>query len=232
VAKKRRTPPPPRRVQSPQARPGERTPADRKRLLVIVGAAATGVLALGVGLALLAFGGGGDASDELQAAGCTLESFPLRFPDGDRTNTHFEQLPDGYRYPSDPPAGGPHYPTPSPFDVYTEPVEPYRLVHNLEHGAIVIWYGRDVPQADVDRIVEWYRESPNGIVIVPLPRLGEQIGLSAWNADVSATGEVTSERSYVAKCRRFDAAAFSAFKDAYAFKAPERFPPDALEPGE
>jgi Protein of unknown function (DUF3105) len=233
VAKKKsRTPPPPRKVQSPKHRPHERTPADRKRLIVLLGVAAAGFVGLGGALLLLAFGGSSDARGALEAAGCTLETVPVRFPDGDRSNTHFDVLPEGWEYPSDPPGGGPHFPTPAPFDVYTEPVEPYRLVHNLEHGAVVIWYGRDVPQAEVDRIVEWYRESPNGIVIASLPRLGNTIGLSAWNADVSATGEVSNDRSFVAKCRRFDAEAFSAFKDAYAFKAPERFPSDALEPGE
>lgn len=207
-------------------------PADRKRLFVLLGVAAAVLIALAGALALLAFGGSSDAGPALREAGCTLESFPVRYPDGDRTNNHFQELPEGYRYPSDPPAGGPHFPTPAPFDVYSEPVEPYRLVHNLEHGGVVIWYGDDVPQAEVDRMVEWYRESPNGLVIVPLPRLGDQIGLTAWTADVSATGEVSNERSYVGKCTRFDEEAFSAFKDAYAFRAPERFPEDALEPGE
>jgi hypothetical protein len=94
-----------------------------------------------------------------------------------------------------------------------------------------VQYGREVPESEVERIVDWYRDDPNGIVIAPLPALGDRIALAAWNADVSTTGEVRSERSLVAKCPRFDEGAFDAFVNAYAFKGPERFEPEQLAPG-
>jgi hypothetical protein len=93
----------------------------------------------------------------------------------------------------------------------------------------VIQYGEDVPQSTVDQIVDWYRDDPNGIVIAPLPELDDQIALAAWvtsDADPEAPGE-----GVVAKCPRFDEAAFDAFLDTYAFKGPERFPRGDLQPG-
>ncbi len=105
------------------------------------------------------------------------------------------------------------------------------MVHNLEHGGVVIQYGRRVPEATVRQLVEWYRDDPNGIVIAPLPALGSTIALAAWNADLSTTGELRSERGILAKCTRFDEAAFDAFMDDYAFRGPERFPEQQLAPG-
>jgi hypothetical protein len=204
---------------------------DRRRWAVPAALAAAGVVALAAVLGFFAFGGGesSDAPETLRAAGCTLEIVPVRYPSDGRR--HVETLPRGYRYPSFPAAAGPHHPVPAPFDVYDEPVEQLRLVHNLEHGGVVIRYGRRVPERTVNALVEWYRDDPNGLVIAPLPALGTTIALSAWNADFSTTGELRSERGVLAKCSQFDEAAFDAFKDEYAFKGPERFPEEQLAPG-
>jgi hypothetical protein len=236
VAKKTRTPPPPRRtatrrhVQAPRTRTGGGA-GHRRRLVVPIAVAAAGLVVLAVVLGLFALGGGESesAAERLRAAGGTLEIVPVRYPaDGQR---HVEALPRAYRYPSFPATAGPHHPVPAPFDVYDEPVDQLRLVHNLEHGGVVIRYGRRVPQSTVDRLVEWYRDDPNGIVIAPLPGLGSTIALTAWNADVSSTGDIRAERGILARLQRFDEAAFDAFMDEYAFKGPERFPKDQLAPG-
>jgi hypothetical protein len=238
VAKKSRTPPPPRRpdgrrpVQAPRTRARGGT-KDRQRLLIPVTLAAAGVLALAAVLALFAFGGDDSpaAPEALRAAGCTLQIVPVREPGGDAQRRHVETLPKGFNYPSFPPTAGPHHPIPAPFDAYDEPVEQLRLVHNLEHGGITVQYGRGVSEQTVNELVEWYRDDPNGIVIAPLPRLGSTIALAAWNADLSSTGELRSERGVLAKCPRFDEAAFDAFMDDYAFKGPERVPREQLAPG-
>jgi hypothetical protein len=196
-----------------------------------MGVAASGFVGLGVVALLFAFsggGGGGDARGALEAAGCTLQDVQA-----EEAGNHVTTAPKRSEYNTWPPTNGPHDPTPAPFDVYTDPVEQYRLVHNLEHGAAVIQYGRGIPEAQVGQLVDWYREDPNGIVIAPLPELGNQIALAAWTADVNAAGQVEegSGRGHLAKCPRFDEGAFDAFLDAYRFKGPERFPPEALQPG-
>lgn len=96
----------------------------------------------------------------------------------------------------------------------------------------MIQYGKDVPQATVDQIVDWYRKAPDGIVIAPLPALGKLIALAAWNAELSGGGDKKSERGILGEVPKFDEKAFDAFMDAYAFKGPERFAKDQLEPGE
>ena len=151
----------------------------------------------------------------------------------EESGNHVTTPPKRSAYNTWPPTSGPHDPTPAPYDVYTDPVEEYRLVHNLEHGAIVIQYGRRIPANQVEQMVGWYRGDPNGIVIAPFPELGNRIALAAWTADVDASGQIKqgSGRGHLAKCPRFDEGAFDAFVDAYRFKGPERFPPEAMQPG-
>ena len=43
-------------------------------------------------------------------------------------------------YNSDPPTSGPHYAEPAQAGFYDEALPDEQLVHNLEHGYIVIWY--------------------------------------------------------------------------------------------
>ncbi len=55
------------------------------------------------------------------------------------------------------------------------------------------------------------------MLLAPLPSLGNRIALTAW--------------THLATCARFDQSAYTAFRDAYRAKGPERFPLSALEPG-
>ncbi|MGH3104950.1 MAG: DUF3105 domain-containing protein [Gaiellaceae bacterium] len=226
MAKKSRTPPPPRRVQAPRTRIGREGRDDRRRWLILVAVAASGFLGLGAVAALYQFGGGSGGAAALREAGCTIQTFPSQ------GRAHVETLSKGFKYNSFPPTSGQHNPVPAPFDVYEEPVEQMRLVHNLEHGAVVIQYGEDVPPATVTQIVEWYRDDPNGIVIAPLPALKSTIALAAWNAAPDRPGtEADPGTGILARCPTFDEDAFDAFVDTYGFKGPERFPKELLTPG-
>ena len=46
-------------------------------------------------------------------------------------------------YASNPPTSGPHSGTPMPFRVLDNPAPKENLVHNMEHGGVVIWYNTD-----------------------------------------------------------------------------------------
>ncbi len=45
-----------------------------------------------------------------------------------------------FRYPTMPPAGGPHWEIPARCGIYAEPIPYEALVHTTEHGAIVMYY--------------------------------------------------------------------------------------------
>jgi hypothetical protein len=223
LPKKSRTPPPPR-VQAPKTRRAP-APPGRNRTIVLGVVVALVVAAVAAALVLFVFGGG-SADAALEEAGCTVERAPAQ------GREHVEELEEGFEYNTSPPTTGPHHPQWAIWDVYTEPVEQFRLVHNLEHGGVIIQYGSDVPQATVDEIVTWYREDPNGIIVAPFPELGSQISLGAWVTPDPVPGEeAPTGEGVLAKCSSFDEEAFDSFVDEYGFRGPERFPRDQLEPG-
>jgi hypothetical protein len=155
--------------------------------------------------------GGGSTPAALEEAGCTVTEHP------GQPAQHVTALEEGFEYNSDPPSSGPHSNTAAVFDVYEDPVDPLLTVHSMEHGAVIIQYGDDVPETEIESIVTWYRDDPNGIIVAPLPRMNDQIALTAWNAE----GPQDSGEGIVAKCSGFDEEAFDAFVETYGFKGPE-----------
>lgn len=219
--KKARVPAPPKRVQAPRVRSttAPRDPRRTRTILLGVGAALVAAAAL-VGVVLAAGGGGGP---DVGASGtCTRDTFP---PQG---RQHVQELSRGFEYNSTPATSGPHFGTPAVWNLYDRPVEQFRLVHNLEHGGVVVQYGSAVPEATVQRLTDWYAQDPRGLIVAPLPgaleeqspELESRIVATAW--------------THLLSCPGFDEGALDDFVDDYrgpGGDAPEEFPLDALQPG-
>jgi hypothetical protein len=181
----------------------------------------------------LAFGGGSaDASVEstMEAAGCTFESAPAKaFSEG---QVH---VPEGTKvtWPTFPPAGGPHYDTTGVWGFYTEPVDPRLIVHNLEHGGVILWWGPDTPQQTVEELRAFYESDPVSMFGTELEGLGRKVATTAWTGDQARYG---SEADYygegkAAVCPDFDRGAFEKFRDAYRGKGPEPVEMSVNQPG-
>jgi hypothetical protein len=81
------------------------------------------------------------------AAGCNdVETF------AEQGRDHIDVGAEHDPYNSAPPTSGPHYATPADPGFYPNPLEPEQLVHNLEHGQVVIWYDPEAPDSAVDGI--------------------------------------------------------------------------------
>ena len=192
---------------------------------MLVAGGALGVVLIAAIAAFVVATASASASEALRDAGCTLQTVPAQ------GRNHITEPDENFEYNTDPPTSGPHFPNPPPVSVYEEPVEQFRLIHDLEHGVVVVQYGDDVPEGTQNQLLQWWRDDPNGVVIAPYPNLGGQISLAAWNAEESTPSEEADPgRGILAKCPRFDEGAFDAFKDEYAFKGPERFEEDQLGP--
>jgi hypothetical protein len=218
---------PPRKVQAPRVRQHERRPptqeaADRKRRMIIYGVAGSGLVALAIVL-FVVFGGGGGSEKQvasaMEGAGCTYATQPAQ------EAKHVAETAKP-KWNTNPPSSGPHYGVPAPFNFYDEPVDLLRLVHNLEHGGVLILYGDEIPDATVEELRRWWTDNPDGVIVSPLPSLGDEITLGAWTGDGGAHGT-----AHLARCKAFDADAFSTFRDELRANGPEPFPLDALTPG-
>jgi hypothetical protein len=233
MAKKKQTPAPPRRVQAPKTRTSR---SDRRTRIWLYGAAASGVLALVVVLVVLfATGGGGgkDVAGLMEAAGCTYKTVDASVPKGQ--NVHVNSLTKKLPWNTFPPSNGQHYPVWAVWGFYTEPVNPRRVVHNLEHGGVVYWWGTDVPRSTVDALNDLYNDEPTGTFGTPIAGLGSKVAISAWTGDPSRYGrDGYYGEGHLGVCPRFDDAtrkAFVAFRDAYRGKGPEGVPLSADAPG-
>jgi uncharacterized protein DUF3105 len=223
--KKSRVPAPPKRtVQAPRPYHAPRDPRRTRILFLVLG----GVVLLAAGVAgigwVVGVGGGGSQAIESSQV-CELETFS---PQGRR---HVEELKEDFEYNSVPATSGPHYAqprAPAIWNVYTDPIQQENLVHNLEHGGVVVQYGSGVSQSTISQITDWYEEDARGLVVAPLlpaleeekPALERQIALTAW--------------THLMTCDAFDADAFDDFVDEYRGPdgdGPEKFPLDALQPG-
>lgn len=184
------------------------------------------IAAVAVGIAMGFRGSGGG-----QASGA--DGMCVRATFVQQGRQHVASLRSSFRYNSFPPSSGPHYPIPAVYNVYDQPVPEIRLVHNLEHGAIVVQYGDQVPQATVQKIVGWYADSPNGMVVAPLPPASEMHA----NVPADAAKKIyLTAWTHVASCTTFDEGAFTRFRDDFRNPngdAPEtpNFPLSALQPG-
>ena len=156
----------------------------------------------------------------MRAAGCTVQNVAAK------SRKHVTSLNDKVKYNTTPPSNGSHYFSPAIWDFYTSPANPIQVVHNEEHGGVILWWGSRVPSSTVSKIRDFYQSSPNGVLGTPYPALGSKVALTAWTAPAGGMGT-----GHVAVCRSFDEKAFTTFRNAYRGKGPERFPVDTLTPG-
>lgn len=205
-----------------------------------IGTAVAVVAALVVGV-LLAAGGPGVGAGRKEAlarttaiaarAGCTMRTVPA-----ERAGNHVSSLDARLAWSSYPPATGAHYHHPAELGSYAAPVEPRRAVHNLEHGAVVVWY-RDISTAQRRALDAFYDQDPNGLLVTPIeartagitypphsPSIRGRIALTAWDADLG--------RGVLMTCPQVERTAFAAFRDAFRYHGPERPARGALRPGE
>jgi hypothetical protein len=243
MAKKTRTPDPPRKVQAPKVRARQAAPSSSgggvamPSTNVLIGVGLAALVALAILLIVMFSGGGSGAADvtaadvakartAVEAAGGTLVPRPAEAAGG-----HMSDPNQRVRYATFPASNGTHNPTTSIWGDYRVSVDPRQAVHNLEHGGVVIHYGPQVPQAEIDKLRDFYNNDPNGLIVAPLPSNKDKITLSAWTVPDNLVGSTNRGRGWLARCSHFDEGAFSAFVKEHRYKGPERLDPAGLTPG-
>lgn len=116
-------------------------------------------------------------------------------------------------YNSSPPTSGPHYQVPAESTFFTDEIPSEQVVHNLEHGNIVIWYQPDAPKETLDDIGALTAQEPAATVAVPYADLESPytFALSGWGV--------------LQKCEQVSQAIVDDFRRDYQGESPERLTP-------
>lgn len=119
-------------------------------------------------------------------------------PEGNNTNAHVSGDIDYETDQGLPPTGGPHWGStacgddpenapafcgPAPWGIFNDPWDAETLVHNMEHGGLVVWYNSmdEATIADLEDLVK-DRGERKLLVMTPYPDLEEGfIALTTWS---------------------------------------------------
>jgi hypothetical protein len=235
VAKKARTPAPPRKVQAPRQRTDPREGlSDVHKRWILFGVAGLGLVGVAVAIALFATAGGGAVSDKgvapaLAKFGCTYHVYPST------SQAHVTSLKAKVKYNSFPASNGKHYYQPAPWGNYADTVPQIVSVHNLEHGGMLIEYGKKISKADKDAIDAFWSADKNGMLVFPNPGLGKRIAFVAWTADPSRLNSNRTKgyhgEGHVSICTSFSGDAAKLFQKHFRGKGPEPYAVSVLKPG-
>ncbi len=139
------------------------------------------------------------------SATCTaLQTFPTLSRD------HIQPNQPHPPYSSNPPTSGWHWANPQDWGIYTTPQVQEQLVHNLEHGGIIVQYN-GLSDADVQRLTNLVSRDNYHMILAPYPGLTDaKVALTAWD--------------HLQKCTGVDENAINAFINSYRDKGPELVP--------
>ena len=200
------------------------------------------LLVVAILVTIFALSGASSVAATMRAAGCTYRDVVPYPPKDEATkadyHADFPTLAAKPHWTTFPPSGGGHYRLWATWGFYRRAVNPAMVVHNEEHGGVVIWWGPAVAKATVDQLESFYDQQRVGVFGTPIVGLGKKIALTAWTADPAWKGDPAFAYKnhyygvgHIAICPRFDQNAFAAFRDAYRGKSPQGFPVTADRPG-
>jgi len=213
--------------------------AQQRKRMVGFGAAGLLVIAAVVVLVIVAAGGGGGGSDAAaesvlpdggsvpeqkefdlntaaEAAGCKLSS------ERAKSRQHTRSLSQRINYDTNPPTSGRHYQEPAPDGAYGQAPQDEQLVHNLEHGRVIIWFKPSLSKDRRADLKALFDEDSYQMLLVPRPNMPYQVAASAWNRDPvpNGTGRLMT-------CKRMTPEIFDAlraFRDEHRSNGPEPVP--------
>ena len=224
-----------REAREQQARAAEQ----RKKMVGYGAAAAIAIIAVAVAILLLTGGddagsGPGNASNVFpdggsfpeqkvfdiapaaKAAGCELQTKK------GTAREHTTSLSDRVKYNTNPPTTGRHYEIPAQDGIYGEAPQDEQLVHNMEHGRVIIWVKPSLPskqRADIRAMVE---DDPYQMVLVPRRNMPYAVAATAWDADPAPNGTGELLLCNDMNDKTFDA--LQAFRDEHRSQGPEPIP--------
>jgi hypothetical protein len=216
----------------------EREAAEQARRKRMVGYGAGGALALAAVVAVvfvLVGGGGGESSNTVFPKGGSVPAAKItnlskaaaaascKLSSEKATSRNHEVDPNKkLHYRTNPPTDGKHYQQPESDGIYDKAPPDSHLVHNLEHGRIILWVKPSLSQTDRKDIRALVDEDSYQMVLVPRANMPFQVATSAWGRDPAPLGT-----GFLMGCSRYDGKIFDAiraFRDTHRSNGPEPIP--------
>jgi len=130
-----------------------------------------------------------------------VETFP------DQGQVHIDTTDPVPDYNSDPPTSGPHAVAAAACGIYREAVPDINLVHDLEHGVIVIYYNPESAADARGDLENFARDAATHVIVVPREGMEDPIVLTAW--------------THLLRLTSYDRGAIDGFYGQYAQFGPE-----------
>lgn len=101
----------------------------------------------------------GEVASRADAAGCVVRVDGEPLEDRDHLDAA-DAPPAAALYPDRPAHSGPHYGTvlPLPVGTSTVPIDERAVLHNMEHGSVVVWFDPDALSVDDRRVIDDWRD--------------------------------------------------------------------------
>ncbi|CAN5826330.1 hypothetical protein BH23ACT12_BH23ACT12_00980 [soil metagenome] len=139
-----------------------------------------------------------------EAAGCgPIESFP----DELEGKPHLAADETFAGYETNPPTSGVHRGQTAPWGSYREAPDHETLLHNLEHGGVIIHY-KDLSDDEVDQLDEFADSRIDGVISIPNQEIEKPIALASWR--------------HMQECDELNTTAIEGFIKERCNKAPEK----------
>jgi hypothetical protein len=113
-------------------------------------------------------------------------------------------------YATQPPNSGAHYATTSEPGWHADPVAEGNVVHNLEHGQVVVWYDPNAPDDVIEQLETYVDDAGIPMLGIPYESVpsGANFVLGAWGATQA--------------CEQVSGAVIAEFRQEYQGRGPEQ----------
>lgn len=147
----------------------------RKRRLILTWALVALVAVVVAAIGFKTLKGKRQSPLDLVGAGCSeIRTLPelVRQP-------HLQPTDPTPKYNSVPPTSGLHLPTTAPWGAVDQTIDEETLVHNLEHGGVIIHY-KDISDSDIAKIQDYVASTSDGVISQPNDKIDNPIALASW----------------------------------------------------
>lgn len=182
----------------------QRQKARRRRQIVTWGVIGVVVFSIAGFVVVRQFRGDAAVEDAARAAGCTAVK---KFEEQAREHIEPGAVHDPYN--STPPTSGPHLGNTAEWGTYSDRVEDELLVHNLEHGGVIVHY-KDLSDNEIEDLEDLVESHSEGVILNPNPDIEKPIALASWQR--------------LRTCDRPSEVVVEGFVDEFCGKGPEKVP--------